>query len=157
MVILDLAALNHDFLPSRITGEVIEESGSHLTEVPASHTDTADVLQVVQLLVLLPTGKAVCPDSLISIVVPQAVDTRNAESVGKHRTVGGISPRCHGGTSCLEHHRPVSTGIRHSLRISLSVTDAEKEVYLITRLVYQVRNTIATLTDTQIVFCQSTS
>ena len=115
MVILNLAALNHDFLPSGITGEVIEKSGSHLPEVPASHTDTADVLQVVQLLVLLPTGKAVCLDSLISIVVPQAVDARNTESVGKHRTVSGISPCRHGGTSCLEHHRPVSTGIRHTL------------------------------------------
>ena len=74
--ILDHTLFRHDLLPLFIACEVIEEGGSQLTEITPPHLHTADVLQVVELLVLLSGGKAEGLDSLIGIVLSQRVHSR---------------------------------------------------------------------------------
>ena len=69
----DHALLSKSGLPLLLTGKVIEESSSQLTEVTATHLHTADVLQVVELLVFLLLGKAEGLNGLGGIILPERV------------------------------------------------------------------------------------
>ena len=81
----------------------------------------------------------------------------DTEGFGQHGTVGSISPGCHRSTACLEHHTPVGTGVRNTLRVGFTVADREEEVSLVTGFVDDVGDAVATFTDTEVVICQSST
>ena len=152
----DHTLLSKSGLPLLLTSEVIEESGSQLTEIAATHLHTADVLQVVELLVFLLLGKAEGLNGLGGIILLERIVVLQSKGFGKHGTIGSISPGCHRGTTSLKHHGPIRRGVSDTLRIGLTITDGEEEVNFIACLVYQIGNAIATLADAKIVVRQAT-
>ena len=150
----------HTFLskygfPLLLTSQIVEESCSQLTEVTAAHLHTADILKVVELLVLLPFSKTECSNSLTGIILSEGVIMLKTESFSKYSAIGSIRPGSHRGTSCLEHHRPIGTRISNALRISLTIANGQEEIHLITGLINQVGNAVPTLTDAKVVVNQT--
>ena len=107
--------LGKDLLPLLVACQVIEIGSGHLTEVTPPELHAADVLSVVQLLVLLSAGEEEGLDGLVSIILAQRVITLQTEGFTEDGTVGGIGPGCHGGTTCLEHHTPVGARVGNAL------------------------------------------
>ena len=107
--------LGEDILPLSVARQVIEISGSHLTEVAATHLHTADILTVVELVPLLLGSIAESLDGLIGIVLAQRVVALQTEGLSGDGTVGGISPSSHRRAACLIHHAPACIRIGHTL------------------------------------------